>query len=58
LLGPYASETAAKDALVALPAYLAKNARVRLVSLIASNRCAKREYLDVQQAEGLDVYCF
>lgn len=58
LLGPYASETAAINAREVLPGYLAKGARIRLVSLIANNRCAKREQLDAQQSEGLDAYCF
>ncbi len=58
LLGPYASETAAINAREALPGYLAKGARIRLVSLISKNRCAKREQLDAQQSEGLDAYCF
>jgi hypothetical protein len=58
LLGPYANETAAKNARLALPGYLVKGARIRLVSLIAKNRCAKREQLDAQQSKGLDAYCF
>ena len=58
LLGPYANETAAIHARKALPGYLAKGARIRLVSLIAKNRCAKREQPDAQQSIGLDAFCF
>ena len=58
LLGPYANEKAASDAHRALPAYYAKGAQVRKISLIAKNRCAKREQLDAQQSQGLDAYCF
>jgi len=58
LLGPYANETAAKNARAALSEYYARHARIRLVSVIAQNRCAKRNQLDVRQAQGLDAYCF
>jgi hypothetical protein len=57
LLGPYADEAAAIKARSDLPAHYAKHARVRPVSLIAKNRCAKRVTLSAEQAMGLDAYC-
>jgi hypothetical protein len=57
LLGPYADESAAIKARSDLPAHYAKHARVRPVSLIAKNRCAKRVTLSAEQAMGLDAYC-
>ena len=57
LLGPYADEAAAIKARSDLPAHYVKHARVRLVSLIAKNRCAKRVTLSAEQAMGLDAYC-
>lgn len=57
LLGPYADVDAAKSARERLPAYLAKDARIRSVALIAENRCKKRFQLRADEARGLDAYC-
>ncbi|MEE9446535.1 MAG: hypothetical protein V3V09_01125 [Arenicellales bacterium] len=58
LLGPYENEAQAKEARSALPRVYAKGARIRLVSVIAQNRCKKRASLRSEQAQGLDVFCF
>lgn len=57
LLGPYVDVDTAKVARSRLPKYLAKDARVRSIALIAENRCKKRFQLGEDEARGLDAYC-
>jgi septal ring-binding cell division protein DamX len=57
LLGPYANAAAAEVAHQALPADYAGLGIVRLISIIASQRCAIRDRLDAEQFLGLDAFC-
>jgi septal ring-binding cell division protein DamX len=57
LLGPYTDAYSAQAAMKKLPEIYRKNARIREISVIAKNRCAKRSQLSAEQAQGLDAYC-